>query len=617
MITQQIADSIANSLKTRQEIISATTEMTELLTSQRVEQKVTLPGIPAINFPEALVKRTALRIRIYEGLFAQRPIARFINVKSSDQSGLDWYKVAREAADFFDYEARHGLGVLKTMRRCITEFVDYGTCVWKVHVDAVRDDDNPQTTLLRPKWSFVSINDLLFPEGYGPDISRLPWIGQVSMYNMSEVMTRYNLGIWTYDPTNRYLQVPEQPEHESEIAIFGEGRRFTEISNKWIETTDQTPSDDTVWYVAEIWYTDPETGVERVADIHLQTGAILRDVEAPHGRPYFKATLDERTAMSFLGLGAVEKLRPIQDVTNGVINSVLTTAIASNSQVRLIRSGSNLANILYGSDRAEQIGINFQAVTENPELDLRVIPLADPRGTVPAINMMALVQSYGDELFGTGPAQMGNVSVARRAPAYGVAAIMQQGGMPITDALRRLAEPMAEAVMFTFGLYEDFGPRDMPYVVLGDDGQFVAQTFSIPRAISKSLIVDVAIADPSTDSNTNFQKLITLFQIMQSWHTVLMQQMSLAANPQAPHSLRVAIANLAAKQQEILGRMLDMTGQVQDVDKLLFDAETNFAHINAETDELAAQLSQMIEAQQAMMAQQQQQQPGNGAQNAQ
>jgi hypothetical protein len=572
-------DQLGNALSVRKKIIDFTDEIDRLMTESEIQDHQFVNGIPSLNIPEALEKRTYMRVRLFHAFFGTRPIAAINSVKGMDtRTGLKWHNVAREAEDFFDYKARHGLRIPQCMRSVITEFVDYGLGIWKVFIDYTE----PTPRVL---WEFVSVRDFMWPDGMGLQLDHFPWVAQVTRLTEYQMLNAVASGMF-------------DQKVAADVIKGGTGTRDDNVlSQQWNQYFGSLLPEQPLDYpIAEMWYRDP-VGADRIASVHLPSGAVLRDMPAPYKRPFFAARLDEKSSLTFMGLGVGGKLGAINEVINGVYNLTLGASIQAAQQVKLVRSGSRLAKVLFGEDRSLDLGPNFQAVTENPEADLAIKPLGLPNAAQSAVNLIGPIREYANNMFGTSAASFGNVGVSRRSPAYGVQAILEEGSMPIRDALVRLAEAFTEAAYTTFDLWEiTSGIQEEIVNVLGDDGQALAQALTQRGQARKSLILDIKVVDPASTREAEAQRRLMQAQFVMQWVRELAQYITLIQNPQILPSARQALIDFTSRVEELIRRALEVSGDIQDYQNVIPDVRTSLEPVAAEAEQMAQQqqLLQML-----------------------
>lgn len=515
-----------------------------------------------LNVPVTRAQRRAAIDRLVEAFFGDTPAVQIRNVKGRDErTGADWYKFAREATDLWDYVAREprAVNAERTVEKAVREGVDYGLGAWKVI--PVSDGDYSG-----PRWFFVSGRDLLFPEGISTDVDELPWIGQTFVQDLaqapedwdSEAIERIRT-MGDEDLVGRIQQILEAKR--GTVSLLRPGTTFRKL---FIE-----------------FYFTWKDGREYVAVWHPGSGEFLdlRENELAR-KPFFVGRYDVRDPLSFRGMGVPEDLRAAQRVMNRIYNGALDALRVACKHARLVRGDSTLAELLEDdqTDLITDIGPDFQAITENPEADLRVVPLGDIQAVPQILQMSGDIRNLISELTGIGPAQMGNVGMTRRAPAYGVASVLAEGSHPIRYAIKNFARSFADAVKFSFDLMRRYGDSRRVYQILGDDGEYVQKVLDLDSREAESFVVQADVADPQKTGDMEEQKAMARMQFAMMWHEKFVELIGGLSGAQGlPAEAVDAIAAAVQKTANLVRRAMEAAHDVQDPMNLVVDFEREAA----------------------------------------
>lgn len=516
------------------------------------------PGGANYNMPLTRSLRRATRGRLSKVLFGQTPHVRLRNTKGIDkETGLNWADASRACTEWFEFahKRREELNAKDVTKAAIMEIADYG-------LGGVKVIPIQEPSYRGPRWFFVSIKDLLFPEGLGQDLQTLPYFGAVCYIPPADINAAVATRQWDEKATKRVLD-----NNPPDAAVIEE---IQQLLVNFPEIPSAQASENPNYIFAELWCREPD-GKDYEVVIHIPTCVVVRyQPTRLTKRPFFFARFDERNSKSFLGTGVYHDCVPSQGVVNDIYNNSIDAMGVALRSARLIRADSLLSETIGSGDEQLTITPSFQAVTENPEADLKVVPLGDASQIGAAVGLVESAKGYAFDLLGLQAANMGNVSVTRRAPASGVMQVMAEGSIPITEAAQRLATMYQEATNFTFDLYREyFKDTNRVYQVLGDDGDYLDQVFSIPDKVSNSLVVEVDVADPSKSADAVMQQSLLRAQFLGQFIDKLGQMVLLMSQPNLPSGARAAFVVLADKYEEVVRRALEASDDVQDVENLL------------------------------------------------
>lgn len=527
----------------------------ESLQSNTVARSIS--GGANYNMPLTRGLRRATRGRLSKVLFGQTPHVRLRNTKGEDTTtGIDWNDASRACTEWYEFahKRREELNAKDVTKAAIMEIADYG-------LGGVKIIPIKEPTYQGPRWFFVSIKDILFPEGMGQDLQKFSYFGSVVYSDEAAVRAAMDAGDWDKKAAARVLTGQCDPAVVAEVQ---------ELLVNFPEIQTAQMAEVNSYIFAELWCREPD-GKDYEVVVHIPTGTIVRYTPTKlTKRPFFFARFDERTSVSFLGTGVVHDCVPSQGVVNDIYNNTIDAMSVALRSARLIRSDSLLAETIGSGDSQLEISPAFQAITENPEADLRVVALGDASQIGNSIGLVDNAKSYALDLLGLQAANMGNVSVTRRAPASGVMQVMAEGSIPITEAAQRLATMYQEAVLFTFDLYRSyFSDTDRLYQVLGEDGNYLEQVFSIADKVSHALVVEVDVADPNKSADAVVQQSLLRAQFLGQFIDKLANMVMIMSQPTLPQGARNAFTVLADKYEEVVRRALEASDDVQDVENLL------------------------------------------------
>jgi hypothetical protein len=546
-------------------------EIDALLDGEQSRVQPTYDGASRVVTTTTQARTDSVAERVFEAFSSGSPVARISAVTGRDsKTGIDWHGVSREATDWFDYNWRMSsrLNGHNVSRANIGDLTRYGICGIKVLLEkdtikggfynsntgAWEKDVSPRETYAGPRWFYVSPRDMLWPEGYGQDIQSLPFFAQLIRYSWSAIQIKVKREI--YDP-NAVSRI--------QAATYkGPAAQSQDIINQEMLRTD--------YEIAEVWvnFDIDGDGIEEslIVDWHLEARQRLRCAYNPfRSRPIYVARLRERSSTSFDGKGIPDILRSSQDEMDRFHNLGLDAGRVALKSARLIRMGSALASML--TDPDVQIGPDFEAVTENPTLDLSVVPLGDPGPAMLALRLTTDIENAVNKLVGIGPGQLGDISLAPRSAASGIGQLLHEGGFFTRGVSSRYAEAFREAVIQTFEVVRRNPNLSQSYVILGDDGAHLERLFSLAGPLEYIWAVKIGVADPSDSPDAFVQRNLIVGQFMLSWLREVATLVGTIGSAQVEESVKVGLAKLAVVSEEIVHRIIENSKDMQDLTPIL------------------------------------------------
>lgn len=511
--------------------------------------------------------------RIVDAYFSQRPCCKITTIKGVDTAAnVDWNNVAKECTDWFDYAARSPrmLNAQSVIESAVRDGVKYGICCVKVinyreakrsgtydmSSDSWKFDEQEVVFYTGPRWFYVSARDMLWLDGYGQDLQALPIFGYVKRMMVGQIKSLE-------------MQKQYEPNAAQQVIDYIEQSSPSEVRRDQVQLHDRLDRE-----VLELWVSYDINGdgyeEELLVDYYYPTQSILRIVFNPYRqRPFFSERLRQVTGTSFDGQGVPDILRGVQTQVDLLTNVTMDAGKGGARYIVLSRANTPIGDML--KDETIKIAPGDQFVTTEPTGDVHTVPLGDPRIAVALLPLIEHTRRDANELVGIGPAQLGDLSVAHRAAAFSIEALLREGATFTRAASSRLATMLAQAVVQTFEVIRREKNLELVYRITGDDGVETEKLFSMPESLQDTWAVAVEFATPENSPDNITQRNMMIGQFLLSWLERAMQASVMVGSDQINEATKGVVSIFANASAEVAKRVVQYSREMQDIQHFIPD----------------------------------------------
>lgn len=539
--------------------------------ARRARWRKTLEGVrgaPAfrrgqsnLSVPLTIWAAAAVRARVRAGTIESDPVVTV--VPSATIAGGD-ENAARDLVTWLTAEFRNprALGGAQACDKLIADFVPMGLGGYGVFIepDRVRYELNALTGTVdrvvkpgRVRHTFISCDDLIYPQGFGTDAQTMPFVGRQYAWSWQGVLGMLAAG-WL-DP-------------DAVDTIKGQG-----------DATATTGADVHVAFqehdIDEVYFDYPllEDGlpVAVMAWRHAKRKVMLglQYSYAPGGRkPIWLVDFDNNPdPMSPEGQGVCEKLDGVQEETDTIHNLGIESCKRAVAHLIVLKPDTAANNEL-GADIPILPGDHI--TDDVPDEAIKAIPLGDPAGMQAALAQEINSLKYVMRMLGLDESALGNVESGKRVPASLGLEIKKDSRVITAHAIANFGTVMTEVFYYTLELYKLRMPMDTMRAAIGEEGARVlrASVFAASEFDLRSrYILNFNATDAAATEESRKQQLLVVGQYLQAYYDRVIQYAQLAA--QMPPPLQTAIMEILQKMENGTRALLATIDDIKNPDDLL------------------------------------------------
>ena len=137
-------------------------------------------------------------------------------------------------------------------------------------------------------------------------------------------------------------------------------------------------------------------------------------------------------------------------------------------------------------------------------------------------------------------------------------AIMAEGVRRFDDNIANVREWLGRIIMKALLLYQAYYPEGREVMVLGEDGLFVEQIWTLPKQwLYKGIGVQVTATTSSTSKELERQNKLSLFGLLTQYYGNLTQYAVQAQNPQFPEPVRLIMLKIVESLTTLVEDILE------------------------------------------------------------
>lgn len=498
-------------------------------------------------------------------------------------------KIATDLQKFLEAEIRNpqALDGYNAGEKIITEKTNYGTSVLKVYIE-------PDKTVLapggegvdiirgRPKWAYVSFEDLIFWNGYGTDTQTMPYVGHEFRRTWSDMLTWVELGYYekkAVDAVKSFFDAgadaSSKADRESSSPVTAIEHNIVELYlNFPVTTRENDDGTETIGLPAAL-----------IVDFHLKAQKILRitwNMNLRGVRPIFIDQFDVNPDPRDLqGQGVCEKLEGAQDETDAVHNIGIEAGKLAAAHLIGVKMGSQAEKDLGGGD---PILPGDVYASEDPDEDVTIKELGDPQAAVVAVQLEEHTRQYVMRMFGFDEGSLGDMSAGKRVPASLGLSIQREGKIPTSHSLSKSSDMYTDATYLTIDLYRQVLPEGALIAAVGEESAaaLMETVFGVAQVESRDqFIINVTAQDASTINEQRKNELMMMTQFLFGFYDKLIETATMAS--QVPPEFKDILVDIIEKLQNSVRLLLSNIESIQNPEEVIpevADAIRNLGQIS-------------------------------------
>jgi hypothetical protein len=471
---------------------------------------------------------------------------------------------AKRLVDFFEAEFRNprALGGEQACDKCITDTTNYGGAGLKVYIEPDKVRYLPKMGSAEPtmdvrqgrvRWAYISPNDLIYVNGYGTDTQAMPVVGHQFEWSWQDILTSREAGYLDAFAVAKIQYQGGQPNAtgSNTSAAF----RVYEMSELYF---DYHLGDDGI-----------PTPLCAFFDTKNKCLLGLNLSYSPRGaRPIWITQFDENPdPTNPEGQGVCEKLAGAQDETDLIHNLGIEAFKRAVAHLIVLKANSGAESELGGS---EPILPGDHCVTEDPETDIRIVPLGTIQGVEIAGFQEDKTRGYVTSMLGLDQSAVGNVDAGKRVPASLGLEIKKDSRVITAHAISSFGTTLTEAVYYTFELYQQRLPLDSLIAACGREAAELlrATVFSASEIdIRSKYIVNFNALDAAATGEQKKQQLLVVGQYLGAYYDKLITYAQLAST--LPPPLQSALVNVMQAMENSTKALLNTIEDIHNPDELI------------------------------------------------
>ena len=595
-IVSWLDEEIGSALSSRDELEgkwSTWLNMFEAKPAQRVKN-FPFENCSNIVIPSMSITVNAFIARQYNTLFQYRP---FWTVTPLSKQ---WTDHANPTQRLLEYSQRFEMKLLQRLIPWLYDTSMYGTgiskLVWVIEniKDKVYDDtgkiiEKDVMVSDGPRFIPIPLEDFIIPPN-ATDIQVCPWVDHRFRLNYPQMMLRQKLGY--YQNVDKLESFVKSEANN----LKGETERL-----QYLERSLETKE----YELHEVWcdydYDNDGWAEKCVFTISRDARIIVRATLNPwkhRQRPFFATQCFPRPH-SVYGIGFGQKLELLQEAITTQANQAIDNATLANARCIKYKKGTGIkAPLKIYAGKA--IG-----VTDMTDIDTFQLGEIYPSQNL----IINLLRDIVERETGLSDYNLGKESpiVGTGATATSTLALIQEGNKLFDFLLKPMRCDLSDMAFHTYSLYSQFKPSGLTFSLLGDDGQFVEQTWQASEEdVKRGLQFEITASSAYVNQALERESWMALMNLIMGYYQKIFEAAGLMTNPMAPPELRQLVSKMVQSGSLMMNRIVERWG-ILDKDRLILQPE-DLVSLSAQAEQAAPQ--RMM---QAMMAQAQAQQPRGGA----
>jgi hypothetical protein len=525
-----------------------------------------------MSVPLSIWVSSNTRARQVEGIFNIPPFvtAQPMGGSREGEGVQEALKTSNALQKFLESEVRNpnGLDGYNAGEKIITEKTNYGTSALKVFIENDRPllvPGGQEVDIIRgrPKWAYVSFEDLLYWDGYGTDTQAMPYVGHEFTKTWSDMLAWVEMGYYSRKAVMAvkafYADNKKGRDATAPVSVIEH-----DIAEIYVNfpTTVRTNDDGTttVGFPAAL-----------IVDYHLKAQKILRTTwnTNPRGvRPLFMDQFDVNPdPRCGKGQGVCEKLEGAQDETDAVHNIGIEAGKLAAAHLIGVKLGSHAEKDIGGGD---PILPGDVYASEDPDEDVTTKALGDPNAAVVAVQLEEHTRQYIMRMFGFDEGSLGDTSAGKRVPASLGLSIQREGRIPTSHSLSKSSDMYTAAMYLTIDLYRQVLPEDSLIAAVGEEAaeNLASTVFAIADVDARNqFIINVSAQDASTITEQRKNELMMMTQFLFGFYDKLIQTGMLTA--QVPPEFKDVLTDIIEKIQNSVRILLSNVESIQNPEEVI------------------------------------------------
>lgn len=504
------------------------------------------------NFP-VLMGATftdAVSARFLNTLFAYKPTFTY---KPTRDSG--WSNAVRATQDMIQYKVENEMKLYKEMRKTVFEATRLGTGAlfvpWEVKEEFVEmrnffwKRQVPVTTVNGIVAKAIPMRDLYWPAGYC-ELEDLPWWSRRLYWN--DIIVKSKQFRDRYDNVDEVLKHPQKLQEDTQEAAAQSEEEVSRVERF-------------VCQEAFLHWDLKGNGEYRryVCTWHPESGLIMRFEADTYPRwPLYFFRYGPRD-FGLCGLGVMEMSRPYDEALYSIYNLLVDNFKVATMQCFKGKKGTSIT-----SKTAIYPGKIF--LLDDPVNDLIPFMMGQPYSLNPAFARM--VWELGERRTGVSDYSLGRESsvAGGRATATGTLALIQEGQRRFDLTIKDFREQMDDLGMYVLRMVHALLPRKVPYMILGERGDYVRQLLDMP-VVPPHLALAVVSSMSNVAINKEVEKndAMATFQLLERYYQSMLQLTTLFSQVPDPMAKEV-IARIMRAGAEKMKKVLETYGEMAPED---------------------------------------------------
>lgn len=515
-----------------------------------------------LSVPLTIWASAGVRARLRTSILESDPVI-LANPQGDDPTG-ELAIAGKQLATFFEMDFRNprGLGGEVAVDKQITDTTNLGGSGLKVYIEPdkvrklpVMGSDEPiiDVTQGRVKWDYISPDDLVYVIGYGTDTQAMPLVGHQFNWDWQDI---------TYMREAGYLDA------KACAAVRGQGNSNPSSGSDVSEAFKR-------YKMVEVYF-DYHLGEDGIPtplcafyNIDKKTVLGLNLSYSPRGvRPIWITQFDENPdPTNPEGQGVCEKLQGTQDETDLIHNLGIEAFKRGVAHLIVLKSNTN-AEAEMGN--GEPILPGDQLVTEDPDADIKIIPLGNIQGVELAGMQEDRSRTYVTSMLGLDQSAVGNVDAGKRVPASLGMEIKKDSRVITAHAIASFGNTLTEAVYYTFELYKQRLPIDVLTAAVGPEGARLLQSVVFApseMSVRSKFLITFNALDAAATQESRKQQLVVVGQYMTNYYDKLVGYTQMAM--QLPPPLQKVMFDIMQKMENGTRALLNTVDEIHNPDDVL------------------------------------------------
>ena len=486
----------------------------------------------------------AVTARLLNTSFAYKPTW---TIKPLRNSG--WSRVAKQVENYIDYKVHNEMKLYKTSRKTFFECTRLGTGAifhpWMVKKEKV-------TT----KWLFweratefevvngmvtqgIPMRDFLFPAGWS-ELEDLPWWGRRLRW-VPMMLNKYKK---YYDHVDDIKKIEVKEDAATEEAARKAGEELGEEARIL------------AWEIYLWWDLKGNGDFRRyVVTYHDESMKIMRFELDTYPEWPVKLLRYGPRDYGICGLGITEMVEPFDNALYALLNLLVDNFKVATMQCFKARKG-------VGIHAKTKIYPAKIFLLDNPETDLLPFQMGSPFQLDP--RFPRLIQELAERRSGVSDYALGRESaiVGGRATATGTLALIQEGQRRFDLTIRDIREQYDALGMFNLRMTHERLPRRLPYMIMGENGQWVEMFLDVPSMPPfLALGLESSMSHVAVNREVEKQDAIATFQLLGQYYQQVIQLLGLFSQTPDP-IMKDVLQKIMVAASEKLRKVLEAYGEM-------------------------------------------------------